>query len=223
MKCEQPSREGATNDLLGAPRSIFLGAFCGPFFISRQMNQIQHPRVHQKMARTALLTALCVALGYLFLPIPNLEMITLGIFLSGLLMGAYIGALIGFLAEAIYSLTNPMGFPPPPLLIAQVVSMACVGCAGGLAGALFTPPYPRFAQRWLRHLTLALFGATLTFIFDLTTNLSFPITAGFTSQQILASLALGIPFAIIHIGTNAIAFPVLVPIIMGRLASWSKT
>ena len=200
-----------------------MGATCGPFFFADRMSQLQHSRIHQKMARTALLTALCVALGYLFLPIPNLEMITLGIFLSGLLMGAYIGALIGFLAEAIYSLTNPMGFPPPPLLIAQVVSMSCVGFAGGLASALFTPPYPRFAHRWLRQLTLALFGATLTFIFDLTTNLSFPLAAGFTNQQVYAALVLGIPFAAIHIGTNTIAFPVLVPIIMARLAPWSKT
>ena len=187
------------------------------------MNHVQNLRSHRKIARTALLTALCVALGYLFLPIPNLEMITLGIFFSGLLMGAHIGAFVGFLSEAIYSLTNPMGFPPPPLLAAQVISMSLVGYVGGLARVFLIPPSPLIPNRWLRHLILALTGASLTFLFDLLTNLSFPIAAGFTSQQIRAALLLGVPYAAIHIGTNAIAFAILIPILMGRLASWSRS
>jgi uncharacterized membrane protein len=182
-----------------------------------QLSQTQRWRAHQKITRTAILTALCVALGYLFLPVPNLEMITMAIFLSGILMGPMLGALIGFLAETIYSISNPMGFPPPPLLIAQVLSMALVGLAGGMLRPLLTPRIPVAGNRWLQVIALALIGATLTLIYDLLTTLSFPLTAGFSPQQIQAALILGIPYVAVHIGTNAAIFGLLVPVILKRL------
>jgi hypothetical protein len=175
---------------------------------------------YQRLTRTAILIAICVVLGYLFLAVPNLEMITAGIFISGVWMGPGTGMLIGFLAEAIYSLSNPMGFPPPPLLLAQVISMALVGLAGGLLRGLAVQN--RFFTRaaWLRHLLLAGSGLMLTLIFDILTTLSFPLSAGFSLQQMEITMALGIPFMALHLISNTLIFALIVPVIINRFPAW---
>ena len=175
---------------------------------------------YQKITRTALLIALCVVLGYLFLPIPNLEMITVGIFIAGVWMGPRTGALIGFLAEAIYSVSNPMGFPPPPLLLAQVVSMSLVGLSGGLLRGFLLKSNFFHRRDWLRHLVLAGLGFFLTLIYDALTTISFPLSAGFSSQQILVAFSLGIPFMVMHLISNAFIFALIVPLIVTRFPAW---
>lgn len=210
-----PSREGATNVLLGAPRSFF-GGPRGLFLFAMEINL----KSLKTTTRAAFLITLCVVLGYLFLPIPNLEMITAGIFLSGVWMGPLLGAVIGFSAEAIYSISNPMGFPPPPLLVAQVLAMAFTGFVGGffqvsVRGAVF------FTRKSLgMHYLLAAAGFFLTFLYDVLTNLSFPIMAGFSWEQIRITLALGFPFTAFHIGTNVVVFALVVPVILRRFTAW---
>ncbi|MCX6640076.1 MAG: ECF transporter S component [bacterium] len=176
---------------------------------------------HHKITRAALLTATCVVLGYLFLPVPNLEMITAGIFFSGILMGPLYGSIIGCVAETIYSTFNPMGFPPPPLLIAQALSMTLTGFCGGLIASKITTIRYFSSGSWYYHFFLGALGAFLTTIFDLLTNLSFPISAGFSAEQTRLTLILGIPFAAMHITTNAMIFAMIIPIFLNRIKSWS--
>jgi uncharacterized membrane protein len=175
---------------------------------------------YRNITRTALLIALCVVLGYLFLPIPNLEMITAGIFVSGIWMGIRSGLLIGFVAEAIFSTTNPMGFPPPPLLIAQVAAMSLVGLSGGLLRGLFAPTNSAQQREWPLRLLLAITGLAVTLLYDFMTTISFPLAAGFSWQQIRIALAMGIPFMAMHSITNTIIFSLAVPIIINRFPSW---
>lgn len=173
-----------------------------------------------RITRAAFLIAVCVVLGYLFMPVPNLEMITAGIFLSGLWMGPLYGLLVGFTAELIYSLFNPMGFPPPPLLVTQLMSMSLTGWAGGLMRDAIVGR--RFFARgsWKSHFVLAGVGAVLTFVFDLLTNLSFPIAAGFTPNQFRLALIMGLPFAAVHISVNALIFALIIPVFLNRFPNW---
>lgn len=197
----------------GAQGRNSIGALAAPFSFTDL-------RSTQKITRAAFLTAVCIVLGYLFLPVPNLEMITAGIFLSGVWMGPLYGLFIGLTAEAIYSISNPMGFPPPPLLAAQVVAMALVGWAGGLMrGAL---GHARFfsSRNWSIHLTLAITGIILTALFDVLTNLSFPLAAGFNAEQIRLALLMGIPFAALHISVNALIFALVIPVFLSRFKAW---
>ncbi|TKJ39780.1 hypothetical protein CEE37_10915 [candidate division LCP-89 bacterium B3_LCP] len=174
----------------------------------------------QKMTRSAFLIAVCVVLGYIFMPIPNVEMITAGIFLSGIWMGPKYGMFIGFIAEAIYSLFNPMGFPPPPLLVSQVAAMSLVGLTGGLFRNLLTK-YRFFSRsHWIEHVLLGLTGIVLTVIFDILTTLSFPIAAGFNLKQIYMAMVLGIPFTVVHITVNCLIFAILIPAFLIRTKSW---
>lgn len=174
----------------------------------------------QKITRAALLIGVCVVLGYVFMPIPNLELITAGIFLSGIWMGPRLGLFVGIVAEAIFSIFNPMGFPPPPLLMAQVVSMGLVGWVGGLSRNRLINGNFFSARRWYLHIYLALLGFTLTLCFDMLTTLSFPIAAGFNLEQIRIAVVLGIPFVAMHLIINAFTFAVVIPIFLNRFKGW---
>ncbi len=209
-----PSREGAN---IESPRNAgvnYVRSRPGSFFSWYSMKSVQ------KLTRAAFLTAVCIVLGYLFLPVPNLEMITAGIFVSGVWMGPRYGLVIGVVAETIYSVFNPMGFPPPPLLVSQVVSMALVGWTGGMMRRLLLNSNFFAGRNWIVLLLLGAVGIILTTIYDLLTNLSFPIAAGFNFDQILASLAFGLPFAAFHISVNCLIFALIIPAFLARFKHW---
>ena len=84
------------------------------------------------IARAGVLVAVSVAMGWLTIAIPNVELITASIFISGFWCGFWWGGVIGVVAEGLFSLTNPVGMPTPPLLIAQCMGMAAGGMAGGM-------------------------------------------------------------------------------------------
>ncbi len=178
---------------------------------------------YQRLSRAAILVAVCVVLGFAFLLIPNVEMITAGIFLSGIWMGPRYGILIGFLAELIFSITNPVGFPPPPLLCAQIISMSFVGLTGGIVGKYLLRQRFFIVRGWINHLILGLTGVLLTGIYDFLTNLSFPLSIGADTEQIRFMLIAGIPLAIIHISVNACTFCFIIPAILMRFPSWRLT
>ena len=62
-----------------------------------------------------------VGAGYLLSGVPNVELMSLIIALSGAVLGPVAGALCGVLSGTIFSLGNPYGPPPPVLLIAQML------------------------------------------------------------------------------------------------------
>ncbi len=59
------------------------------------------------IVRIGLYSALCVVIGFLFVPLPNIELITLFVFLGGYLYGVSNGLIIGVFSEFIYSAFNP--------------------------------------------------------------------------------------------------------------------
>jgi len=142
--------------------------------------------------------------------VPNVEIITATIFLSGCLLGSKRGALVGLLGEFFYSLLNPYGIAAPPLLLAQVSSMALVGFWGGVMGKSSI----ELNLKPLTFLKFGLSGLALTAIFDISTTLSFLIFAGFTFKKMIASFLFGLSFYIVHIAVNTILFASAVPLIL---------
>jgi hypothetical protein len=163
-----------------------------------------------KLVRTALLVALCVALGYLMAGIPNIELISAATFTCGVLVGPRRGALIGALAEAIYSGFNPYGIAPPPLYAAQLLGFAFIGAAGGMARPLLLRS--RFG------LQAALAGAAgllVTLVYDVLTNIA--VWVSVREGASLAAVVLGglsFPFPLAHSGSNAVAFALVVPAVL---------
>ena len=113
-----------------------------------------------------LLVALIVAAGYSLAAVPNVELVTLLIFVSGFLLGSRLGPAVGAAAWGLYSLLNPMGAAVPPVLAAQTASGALVGLVGALAG----PPILERLPRVVGMLLCALSGLILTVMYQVVVN-----------------------------------------------------
>jgi len=168
------------------------------------MNQIR------KLILTAIFIALAIASGLARIQLPNVEFLTVIFFLAGFLLGVARGLFIGATAEFLYSFFNPYGPAAPPLLVAQVFSMALAGGLGGVVGKFYKSRTPPFGL-------LGLCGFLLTLCFDLNTTLAFTVFIDSSWQGLLTALTFGAPFYLTHIGTNTLIFSALLPILIPRL------
>ena len=153
-----------------------------------------------------IMSALGVAGGYLFSFIPNVEVISAIIFITGFLTGLTGGMLTGTIIFVIYGFFNPYGPSPLPFLLIQCFAGGIIGVGG-------------FVQRKYRLDTMYLFmvsGLVLTFLYDLITNLGgfilFP-----TGKTLLAYLIAGIPFSVIHMVSNVLIFGFVVHPLINKL------
>ena len=160
--------------------------------------------------------ALAVALGYALMLIPNIELITVVVFLAGLTLGIKWGMFVGGLSEFIFSAMNPLGSGLifPPLIATQISSMIFVGLTGGILR-------PFLFKKNITKIHIFAFGFSgfiLTFIFDSLTTLSYPIAAGFDLPQTIGIYLSGIGFTILHQVSNGIIFAVGIPRVVKYLA-----
>ena len=153
--------------------------------------------------------ALGVSLGFALITIPNVELITATIFISGYLLGIKEGIVVGLLTEALYSLLNPLGMAAPPLFIAQVLSMGITGFTGGILAKQKSR-----RSGIVYYFQLGLTGFLTTTIFALLTTVSFVLFINFSLNKLVASFIYGLGFYIAHILTNTIIFFTLVPTII---------
>lgn len=113
----------------------------------------------------SLLVALTVAAGQALAGIPNIELMTFLIFVSGFLLGPKLGGVVGVCAMGAHSLFNWLGPAALPVWVAQIVCYGLVGVIGGIAG-------PRVVRA--RALPAAVMGgalgAALTFGYQLLVN-----------------------------------------------------
>ncbi|MBN1559888.1 ECF transporter S component [candidate division KSB1 bacterium] len=158
---------------------------------------------------SAMFVALSVAMGYFFLAVPNVEMISATVFIAGAVVGPLYGALIGGSAELLFSLFNPMGSAAPPLLVAQVLAFALIGALGGCVGS------PGGMPLWRKMIVYGLCGFWLTLFYDALTTLSFTIyMAGFDLQKLAAIFTAGALFTLTHVLVNTAIFTTIVPFIL---------
>lgn len=161
----------------------------------------------------ALFTALGAAMGHVLSGVPNIELVTATVFIAGAVLGPAGGALVGAAAEALYASFHPMGASPPPLWIAQVLSMSLAGWFGGI-WRRFKPG--TFIRSRIGTVTA---GLLCTFTFDLLTTASFAFTVHFTFEQLVQSFAFGLWFYVLHAAGNAVIFSLIVPSVLARLAA----
>jgi len=155
----------------------------------------------------SLFIAMGVTFGFSLVHIPNIELMTVTIFISGYLLGTKEGLLIGILAEGLFSLLNPLGMAAPPLFMAQTISMGLTGICGGL----FHKISPAITNTWQHYISFGSIGAFLTLLFAGFTNFGYTLTIGFSWGKFLAGFIAGFPFIIIHILSNTAIFTLLLP------------
>jgi LytS/YehU family sensor histidine kinase len=171
-------------------------------------NNVEEVSVQKSMRATrvaliAIFAALAIGGNYALSAIPNIELSSVMVFLSGVLFGPVIGALVGFTAMLIYQLWNPWGPFVPPIGLAIIGCTLFIGIIGGILGkALNQIEYSD--TRWF--LLPILFGILLTLFFDLVTDIVYSLSFG---VPLVVALVTGLPFMLIHIVSNATLFGLL--------------
>lgn len=153
----------------------------------------------------AIFVALAVALGFALVHVPNVELITLVAFMSGYLLGASRGFLIGFISMGFFTVFNPLGVPVVPVAAAQVSGMAVIGFVGGLA--------MRWTEKGSAWIKLGVLGLACTFFYDLATNAAMAFSFGMLSR-LFAVLIAGLAFSILHMASNLLIFAVAGPFLI---------
>lgn len=160
-------------------------------------------------------TALSVGSGFALLFVPNVELITAVVFVSGVSLGPGWGLTVGVLSELVFSTANPLGSGLVflPLLASQLVGMGLVGLTGGLLRRGFRTrnwPMPKV-------ILIGATGAVLTFLFDTFTTLSYPLAMGFEFRQTAAIYVTGMGFTVLHQLSNALIFATALPQVFRRI------
>jgi uncharacterized membrane protein len=156
-----------------------------------------------RVALIAILAAMAIGGNYALSALPNVELSSVMVFLSGFLFGSFIGAVVGFTSMTIYQLWNPWGAFIPPIGLAVIGCTIIIGVVGGIIGsALKRLAYSD--NRWF--LLPALFGILLTLFFDLVTTFAYSISFVI---PFLVTVFTGLPFLMTHIVSNAILFGLL--------------
>jgi hypothetical protein len=165
----------------------------------------------------ALFVALSVALGFLLAGIPNLELMTLTVFMAGGFCGARLGSAVGALSILVFSVLNPLGPAPAPLLAAQVAGFALAGAGGGVVAPRLAPAGGAGVA------AAAAAGFVLTTAYDILTTAATAFIALGASRFIegLGGVALaGAVFVAWHVGVNTAVFAVAVPPLMRAVRAW---
>jgi uncharacterized membrane protein len=159
--------------------------------------------------------ALVVGLGYALVVVPNVELVTVMIFLSGVLMGVKRGVIIGGVSELLFSSLNPMGSGLlfPPMLIAQIIAMSIVGAIGGLLREYLV----NSKGRNVNVIIIGVIGFGLTLFYDVIVSLAYPISAGFGFRETVGVVFAGIGFSLVHIVVNSTIFALVVPTVVKKV------
>ena len=157
--------------------------------------------------KAAIFAATAIGLGFMFMLVPNIEFISVTIFLSGITLGARFGLIIGSTSMMIYSILNPMGsgLIYLPLLVGQTLGMSVIG----LLGAFFRKVTKYFPEK-----LIIIFSGIAGFIcslwYDGITTIAYPISAGYGWNETLVYAVSGLLFTFLHIISNTLIFSFVV-------------
>ncbi len=171
------------------------------------------------LALMAILTALAVALGMLLAHVPNIELVSFTVFVSGAVLGRGRGACLGMIAMGIYSGANPVGsgLGIPPMFIAQVLAMAFIGFVGGSLGGAWR------TGGGLRHVVLAaVTGFVLTGVYQVGVVAGLAVASLDVGTGFVAALVGNAFFSTVHIVSNTIVFAMLVPVVVPRAIAMTR-
>jgi hypothetical protein len=151
-----------------------------------------------------LLAAVAASLGFALSGVPNVELVTLVVFVSGFLLGPLYGAGVGAAAATALSVFNPLGAALPPVVAAQAAGQALSGLCGGIAG----PALARVPGRTAARLAAGAAGLGLTVFYDVVTSAgAYVVIAGEKSiEGLVKFVAAGILFVGLHIVWNTVLF-----------------
>jgi len=168
-----------------------------------------------RIALVSTFTALAIVLGYLLAYIPNVELFTLTIFLSGFILGKRDGMIVGFLSSLIFCFFNPLGASPLPLLAFQLTHYSLTGLLGALTNDVLNKrSFFTFDEDLYKVPVMVIFGilgAIITISFQVFSSLVNVFTFYDSIEEFLPYFVIGIPFTITHIIGNTLGFIFILP------------
>ncbi|TET61514.1 MAG: ECF transporter S component [Promethearchaeota archaeon] len=168
-----------------------------------------------RIALISTFTALAIVLGYLLAYIPNIELFTLTIFLSGFILGKRDGMMIGLLSSFIFCYFNPFGSSPLPLLAFQLFHYSITGFLGALTSDLlqrkksFKPSEDLYKFSIVA--LLGIIGALITTNFQIFSSIIHVLTFLGSLDKFLPYFLTGSIFTAIHIIGNTLGFIFILP------------
>jgi len=165
----------------------------------------------RKIAFTAAFVALAVGGGFAE-QIPNVEIVTMTVFLAGALLGPVSGLVAGILTAYLFSVLNPLGATPNSILIARILAW---GICGAVAGVL---PIRREVSI-MSQIMLGAYGMLLTIVYQFLMAASYAISTNLNWNAVLANLAIGVWFSGLHVLSNTLIFAIILPILLQRLST----
>lgn len=168
-----------------------------------------------RIALTGILIALSIVLGYMLIYLPNIELITVMIFLSGFILGKKEGLIVGAFSSFIFCFLNPMGSSQLPLLTVQVVYYSLVGIVGAFTCDLlekksfFNSRDDLYVYQVI--VIYGLIGGALTTLYSIFAELAGYITISAPGVPFSAYFMIGIPWTILHIIGNVLGFVFILP------------
>jgi uncharacterized membrane protein len=158
-------------------------------------------RAPRLITRIALFSALCYVLGWMFLWLPNVNLMFFVVFSAGFLWGIGPGLAVGAIGEWLFTFFNPGGPTDPLTTFAQVFGMAL----GGLFGALFERFGLHRGTAGGRAVLLALAGIACTAAFFVPVN----VVDAWLYQPFWPRLITGFTWTLASFAVNGVVFPLL--------------
>jgi len=153
------------------------------------------------------IVAINLSSNYAMIGIPNIKFMDLFVFISGYLMGAIPGIMVGILTWLVYGTLNPYGFNLV-ILGATCLGESIYGLVGWLSakfGLGSNLPSTKLDDEafWWMNLKFGIIGFFLTFIYDLFTNIVSVVIVGLPP---IMAIIQGAPFALAHEISNFFFF-----------------
>jgi hypothetical protein len=167
------------------------------------------PNNTRKIAFIAAFVALAVGGGFAE-QIPNVEIVTMTVFLAGALLGPAPGLVAGISTAYLFSVLNPLGATPNSILIARIIAWGLCGAVAGLLPI-------RYEVSIASRIFLGACGLLLTVVYQFLIAASYAISTNLDWNAIIASLALSAWFSGLHVLSNTLIFAIILPILIRRL------
>ena len=158
------------------------------------------------IARVALFSALAYVAALASIYVPNVSLIFVVVFVSGILFGLRGGVTVGGIGMFLWSLFNPFGMTSLPIIIAQITGMVLVGAQGAILhrSTVFEKQVGR------GYFLFALLGLSSGLIFQVILNLVY----AWIYRPFWESLYAGMLFSLLTIVSNTIIFPLCYPLVI---------
>jgi len=158
----------------------------------------------RKVAIIAILVALAIATNYAMMPLYNIKLMDIIVFLGGFGFGPFVGALIGIMSWTVYGTLNPLGFSIH-IWLATMLSESIYGVAGGLIKKSFAEHFSGFKREQSSvYVFFGVLGFLLTLTYDVITNIVFGYV--YTLSILVAVIVGFVPFGLVHVISNAFFF-----------------